>query len=783
MKKIYAFYLVALLGVTTAFAQSSVTLTFLCQTTDGGYLQPDSIIIENLTRNWSETIYYPDTVYTLNVGTSVPNYPNDNGMQVMPNPFDGTTRVNIQSQRTENVKMKLTDMLGRVCAEYNGVLQEDGNLFNITLATPQTYVLSVQTSSGIRSLKMENVGHAGTNRIAYEGATVDKMPVVQLKSNSSHAFELGDEMRFTLYAYLNDTLVAHQTVTQIQNTDGNVIATFPMITDTLNMSFCQVSSFKSNETGFDDKLSHVQDYDGNQYQVVQIGNQCWMKENMKVTHFKDGTTIPLNTWGTISTNPYRNAPYDDENNIPLYGYLYNWLAVMHNSAGSDGDPSGVQGICPTGWHVPSTSEMSKLPLDAKALADSLFWAVSSVSGSPGNDPSSNNASGFSLRPAGMHSGIYYNDNNPGRLSYLWSTGEDFEGESYSIGLSYNSTRRSSYSNPRYYGNSVRCVRDDLRAEIVIDSITIVSDSSVAVRVKILSSHGFPVTSVTVHVNAGLGLNDYYSAQGDNGSGYYYVNIDGIRSGIPYSIQPLAYSSAGQVYGKSIKFSIPNAFDTYPCSGTPTVMDYDGNVYNTVQIGSQCWMSENLRTTHYSEGTPIALGDTYNAQTAYRYYPNNDSALTLTYGYLYNWMAVMNGASESSGIPSGVQGICPTGWHVPSNSEWESLRRYILWQNEYACENDQASIAKALAHPTGWNINAITCTPGNNPEYNNTTNFGIRPAGCYVYGLSGPTNVGYSAFFWNTVKSAPYGLSADNPYFHKALSSSLGDGRSVRCVKD
>ena len=115
--------IVALLGMATTFAQTSVTLTFTCQTTDGGYLQPDSITIENLSRNWVETIYYPDTVYILNVGTSVPNRPNDNGMQVMPNPFDGTTRVNVQSSKTENVKMTLTDMGGRVCAEFSGLLQ------------------------------------------------------------------------------------------------------------------------------------------------------------------------------------------------------------------------------------------------------------------------------------------------------------------------------------------------------------------------------------------------------------------------------------------------------------------------------------------------------------------------------------------------------------------------------------------------------------------------------------------------------------------------------------
>ena len=70
-----------------------------------------------------------------------------------------------------------------------------------------------------------------------------------------------------------------------------------------------------------------------------------------------------------------------------------------------------------------------------------------------------------------------------------------------------------------------------------------------------------------------------------------------------------------------------------------VADHDGNVYNTVQIGQQCWMKENLRTTSYADGTSIDLGTSNSTVTAYRYYPNNDSSYVSNYGYLYNWKAV------------------------------------------------------------------------------------------------------------------------------------------------
>lgn len=73
MKKILCIIVIALMALSAVFAQNSVTLTFEGQTTDGSYRRLDSIVIENISRNWMETIYYPDTVYTLKVGVGVSN--------------------------------------------------------------------------------------------------------------------------------------------------------------------------------------------------------------------------------------------------------------------------------------------------------------------------------------------------------------------------------------------------------------------------------------------------------------------------------------------------------------------------------------------------------------------------------------------------------------------------------------------------------------------------------------------------------------------------------------
>ena len=108
----------------------------------------------------------------------------------------------------------------------------------------------------------------------------------------------------------------------------------------------------------------------------------------------------------------------------------------------------------------------------------------------------------------------------------------------------------------------------------------------------------------------------------------------------------------------------------------TVMDIDSNVYNVVQIGNQCWMKENLKTTRYVNGDnimhiPDSMGwDTL--QTGAWCIYDNDPVNDSVYGKLYNWWAVMNGASPTNAVPSNIEGICPSGWHVPSESEWDTL---------------------------------------------------------------------------------------------------------------
>ena len=145
-------------------------------------------------------------------------------------------------------------------------------------------------------------------------------------------------------------------------------------------------------------------------------------------------------------------------------------------------------------------------------------------------------------------------------------------------------------------------------------------------------------------------------------------------------------TAGNLNGKSTReeFNYINVIEFNPCPGTPTI-SYQGQVYNTVQIGDQCWMRENL-----------------NWDTASSSCYNNSPTNCEVYGRLYNWHTIMNGAQASNSVPSGVQGICPAGWHFPSDAEWttytdnseslnfEDLEIYQL-AFEYAIKLHRASL--------------------------------------------------------------------------------------------
>jgi len=221
----------------------------------------------------------------------------------------------------------------------------------------------------------------------------------------------------------------------------------------------------------------------------------------------------------------------------------------------------------------------------------------------------------------------------------------------------------------------------------------------------------------------------------------------------------------------------------PCPGTPTVTDIDGNVYNTVLIGSQCWMKDNLKATRDATGNNII-----------RYcYENNPDYCNL-YGGLYEWVVLMNGAASSNNNPSGVQGICPTGWHVPSDAEWTQLRDYVVAQGypNTSVTNGAGNALKSCRQvnsPLGG-----ACNTTAHPLWNShPTHYGFDAFGFSAFpGGDRVTNgafynLGSHGYWWSSTESSSsvawyrfmlYG-------YGNVLRNDYGKtyGFSVRCLRD
>jgi len=235
------------------------------------------------------------------------------------------------------------------------------------------------------------------------------------------------------------------------------------------------------------------------------------------------------------------------------------------------------------------------------------------------------------------------------------------------------------------------------------------------------------------------------------------------------------------YSPQTKLKITAYFvgSTNPCPGAPTVEDIDGNVYQTVLLGDQCWMASNLNVIRNPSGANLT-----------RYCYVNSSSYCELYGGLYTWSTMMNGSASSNGNPSGVQGICPTGWHIPSDAEWTELTNYLI--NNYldinsdnvgnklkSCRQVNSSLGgdcSTTEHPR-WDSNAT---------HYGTNDFGFSalPGGYYSGGSF--SNLGSYGFWWSSTENSSNAWSRNVSYNNGGVyryNGSKSKGYSVRCVRD
>jgi uncharacterized protein (TIGR02145 family) len=203
-----------------------------------------------------------------------------------------------------------------------------------------------------------------------------------------------------------------------------------------------------------------------------------------------------------------------------------------------------------------------------------------------------------------------------------------------------------------------------------------------------------------------------------------------------------------------------------------VSDVDNNTYKTIEIGSQTWMAENLKTTKFKNSTPIPLITSSSefietTTPAYCNYENNASG-SESLGKLYNWHVIEQG------------NLCPSGWHIATSSDWDALDDFVT--SEYECSG------KALASTGGW-IEAFwwTCNIGNDFALNNGTGFSAIATGVFENEAFG--GFGHADVWWspdneksNNLPASRY-LTRDNSDLGANSTGAENNGYSVRCIKD
>ena len=209
-------------------------------------------------------------------------------------------------------------------------------------------------------------------------------------------------------------------------------------------------------------LGPITDKDDNVYNIVTIGTQVWMAENLKTTKYNDGTAIPnitdYTTWAALTTGAYSDYSNNPANSA-AYGRLYNWYAV-DNNAGTKVASNGGKNVCPTGWHVPTDAEWTTLTtyLGGESVAGDKLKETGTIHWITPNTGATNETE-FTALPGGARNNDGSCTNNIGYTGYWWSSTKYSTLGAWIWYINDNYANIGSYYDDERTGYSVRCVMD------------------------------------------------------------------------------------------------------------------------------------------------------------------------------------------------------------------------------------------------------------------------------------------------------------------------------------
>ena len=493
-------------------------------------------------------------------------------------------------------------------------------------------------------------------------------------------------------------------------------------------------------------------YGGQIYNTVKIGQQCWLKENLNI-----GTMIPESQAQTNNDTIEKYCNGNIESNCDIYGGLYSWDEMMqYNST------EGIQGICPKGWHIPDEEDLTMLTDNLGTLSFAggkmkelglNHWAWPNIGAT--------NNSGFTALPGG-----WKNENGgfvpPFYQATFWSSSENATSNAWSVYLNYGNTNALNYDYwEKTRALSVRCLMNVPNLPTVNTSdILNISQTTAISGGNVITDGGSNVTAKGVcwSTESNPNIFDSHTVDGIQ-TGQFVSNLSGLTEGTIYYLRAYATNSSGTSYGNRLKFT--SLYSPVECGNT---LSYGGQIYNTVQIGQQCWFKENLNI-----GIQLADNvDQTDNGVIEKYCYNNLENNCIVYGGLYQWNEAVQYMTTE-----GTQGICPSGWHLPTNSEWTDLSNYL----------GSIFVVGGFLKEAGFEH---WLTP--NIGATNTSGFTSLPGGLYEKQYASFTYLNTYAHFWT---SSQYDMSNAKAWYQQYDSKRISwsnfwvktYGFSVRCIKN
>ena len=386
MKKVITFLtLIGLAMAQTAIPQN-ITLKFTGATGSGTFVRLDSVQVQNITRSWSETLVYPDTVLEFSTTgiSGVKSVSAD--ISTYPNPFNGTTNVSVTMQQGGNATFQVYNLAGQKIIDRTMTLGAGRNLFEVRLQKPQAYLLYVATPQGRSTVKLLNCAAGPENNIQLCGNVLAKE-----EGQSANPFQSGDVLKMTGYATIGGAVVASNVIQQAQTASENFTFVFKMsesfafsVSADNKVVFSPGNLQWSATGGGADATTHAVAGGGTAAGTWRFAPNQWDTIGAANSNVSSSYTgwIDLFGWGTSGYDnkyPYMTSKVKDDygnGNTGISGTNYDWGAynAIYNPKTSSTDAPGT-------WRTLTAAEWAYLV--TRTTASGIIYAKAQVNGVPG----------------------------------------------------------------------------------------------------------------------------------------------------------------------------------------------------------------------------------------------------------------------------------------------------------------------------------------------------------------------------------------------------------------